>query len=241
MGYLLTSIVIVVYNQLQYTKQCVASIQEKTNTSYELVFVDNASTDKTSEYLDSLHGVTVISNRKNRGFSPGVNQGITASKGQQILLLNNDTIVTENYLTNLLHCLYSDTKIGIVGPMTNQGGDRQQIDVKFSKKEEIEEFAEKFNHSNPDKWFAVKWLSGFCMLIKKEVLGSVGLFDERFAFGGAEDIDYSKRARKEDIRLICAGDTFVFHFKNRTFKKLGRNKAEINRKNYRLLQEKWGD
>lgn len=241
MDYPLTSIVLVLYNQIHYTVQCVESIKHQTHIPYELVFVDNASTDNTQEYLETLTGATIIFNKKNRGFSKGVNQGILASTGHQILLLNNDTIVTKNYLKNMLRCLYHHEKTGIVGPMTNRGGDRQKIPVELSSREQIREFGEKFNQSNPKWWFQVHWLSGFCMLLKKRVIDTVGLFDERFCFGGAEDIDYSKRARKENYTLMCAGDTFVFHFKNRTFKGEKMNKRKINQMNYRLLREKWGE
>ena len=113
----LTSIIIVTFNQLEYTRRCVESIQRLTDEPYELIFVDNGSSDGTVAYLKSLAGATVIENTDNRGFPAAVNQGIAAAKGSRILLLNNDTIVTTGWLRRMLAALDSDPKIGLVGSM----------------------------------------------------------------------------------------------------------------------------
>src|SRR5208282_584490 len=86
----LTSIVIVTHNQLEYTRQCLESIHRLTDEPYELIIVDNASTDSTVDYLRALPGVKVIANDTNRGFPAAVNQGIAIALGRQVLLLNND-------------------------------------------------------------------------------------------------------------------------------------------------------
>lgn len=241
MKFSLTSIILVVYNQLQYTKECLSSIYENTKPPFELIIVDNASQDKTNEFLVSLSEVKVITNKKNEGFASGVNKGIQKSEGKHILLLNNDTIVAQEWLTNLLICLNSHEKVGMVGPRTNKGGDVQKLKVKFKDQQEMVRFSQDFNYHDPRKWFEVKWLSGFCLLIKREVINKVGLFDENFKVGGMEDIDYSKRVRKKSYRLICAGDTFVFHYKNVTFAGSKFNKREIVKKNQKILQKKWKD
>jgi O-antigen biosynthesis protein len=127
----LTSIIIVTFNQLEYTRQCVESIRLMTDEPYELIFVDNASTDGTVDYLKSLAGATVIENAENRGFPAAVNQGIIAATGRSILLLNNDTIVTTGWLRRLLVALDSDPKIGLAGPCSNLVGSEQQVDVNY--------------------------------------------------------------------------------------------------------------
>ena len=93
-GFGLTSIIIVTFNELDYTRQCVESIRRLTDEPYELIFVDNASTDGTVQYLECQPDAKVIRNSDNRGFPAAVNQGIAAASGSQVLLLNNDTIVT---------------------------------------------------------------------------------------------------------------------------------------------------
>jgi GT2 family glycosyltransferase len=139
----LTSIVIVTFKQLEFTRPCVASICEHTPEPFELVLVDNGSSDGTVEYLKGVGSrqsgvgeergrtqplkVTVAANAENRGFPAAANQGIREATGQQILLLNNDTIVTSGWLTRMLRALHSDPAIGIVGPVSNCVSGKQQI------------------------------------------------------------------------------------------------------------------
>lgn len=115
-AYGLTSIVIITHNELTYTRLCVDSIREHTDEPYELIFVDNASTDGTVAYLRSLPGVQVIANSENRGFPAASNQGIEAASGRQVLLLNNDTVVTTGWLSRLLRTLYSTPRSALSAP-----------------------------------------------------------------------------------------------------------------------------
>ena len=96
--YGLTSIVIVTHNQLLYTRLCLDSIRMRTDESHEIIVVDNASTDGTVEYLQSHPGVKIIENSENRGYPAAANQGIAAAKGRQVLLINNDVVVTTGWL-----------------------------------------------------------------------------------------------------------------------------------------------
>jgi O-antigen biosynthesis protein len=104
----LTSIVMLTHNQLEYTRQCLESIRRLTDEPYELIVVDNGSTDGTVDDLRVMDGVRLIVNEVNRGFPAAVNQGIAASRGSQVLLLNNDTVVTTGWLRRLLDALYCD-------------------------------------------------------------------------------------------------------------------------------------
>src|SRR5439155_15330279 len=97
-----TSIVVVTSNQLVYTKQCIESIRERTDEPYELIVVDNASTDGTIEYVRSLRDVRLIANADNRGFPAAANQGVRVASGRQILLLNNDGVVTTGGFRGML-------------------------------------------------------------------------------------------------------------------------------------------
>ena len=116
----LTSIIILTYNQLAHTKNCLASIRQFTRPEeYEIIVVDNCSTDETVAWLKQQKDIRAIFNNENKGFPAGCNQGIRIARGSEILLLNNDTIVTPNWLNNLKRALYSDASIGAVGPVTN--------------------------------------------------------------------------------------------------------------------------
>ncbi len=111
-----TSIIILTYNELELTKKCLASIERYTDKDkIELIIVDNGSSDGTREYISNLPDVKVILNEKNLGFAKGCNQGIEAAGGENLLFLNNDTMVTKNWLTSMLRVLYHSEKAGMVG------------------------------------------------------------------------------------------------------------------------------
>jgi GT2 family glycosyltransferase len=106
--YGLTSIVIVTHNQLACTRACLDSIRFVTDEPYELIVVDNGSTDGTVDYLRSCPDVKLIANADNRGFPAAANQGIQASAGAQVLLLNNDVLVTTGWLRRMLEAMHGD-------------------------------------------------------------------------------------------------------------------------------------
>ena len=145
----LTSIVILTHNQLEYTRQCLESIRRLTDEPYELIVVDNASTDGTVDYLRAMDGVRLIVNEVNRGFPAAVNQGIAASRGSQVLLLNNDTVVTTGWLRRLLDALYSDPMIGLAGPCSNFVGGPQQVEVRYDSLSELDGFAWDWGRDQP--------------------------------------------------------------------------------------------
>ncbi len=105
----IVSIVILTFNQLEYTKECVESIRRHTPGTHEIIFVDNGSTDGTVKWLRTLvaknSNYRLIENSENLGFAKGCNQGIKASSGEHILLLNNDVVVTEGWLSGMIECL----------------------------------------------------------------------------------------------------------------------------------------
>jgi len=238
-GNKLTSIIILASNQLEYTKLCIESIYRYTNSPFELILVDNGSTDGTADYFDSIVGAKVIKNKENQGFAKGCNQGIEVAEGDYILLLNNDTIVAERWLDNLIECLESDASIGIVGPKSNYTGRTQLVEIDYDNTQDLHKFACEFNRQGPEKWFDADVLAGFCMLIRREVFDKIGNLDERFHVGTFEDDDLCARAKMAGYRLACAGNTFVYHFGGRTFVGNQLPYDELYEKNMKLFNEKW--
>jgi GT2 family glycosyltransferase/Flp pilus assembly protein TadD/SAM-dependent methyltransferase len=218
----LTSIIMLTFNQLQYTKECVESIQKNTSEPYEIVFVDNGSSDGTVKWLRTLSkknaNFRLIENSKNLGFSRGCNQGIEASKGEYILLLNNDVVVSAKWLDRMLECLNSAEDIGIVGPMTNQISGPQKVpEVGYPSIEGLNAYAQLFGEKNRYRRVFYPRIVGFCMLFKRGLVERIGLFDERFGSGNFEDDDYCLRASLAGYRNVIAGDVFVHHYGSRSF------------------------
>ncbi|MBE6102684.1 MAG: glycosyltransferase family 2 protein [Selenomonas ruminantium] len=190
----MTSIIILSFNTLNLTRMCLESIRAHTPEEYELILVDNASTDGSPEYLRGQADIRLIENKENMGFPKGCNQGLEIARGDSLLLLNSDTVVTENWLANLKRGLYSNGKVGAVSCLSNNVSNGQQIHVPYGgDMEAMQAFAAGFNHSNPAKWEERPHLVGFCYLFKREVYEAVGGLDERFTPGNFEDNDYSLR------------------------------------------------
>jgi GT2 family glycosyltransferase/tetratricopeptide (TPR) repeat protein/2-polyprenyl-3-methyl-5-hydroxy-6-metoxy-1,4-benzoquinol methylase len=235
----LTSIVILTHNQLEYTRQCVESVRRNTDHPYELVFVDNGSSDGTLDYLRPVPNARVIANRENRGFPAAANQGVRAASGQQVLLLNNDCVVPSGWLGRLLRALYSDPKVGLVGPCSNCVSGEQQVEAGYKDLGELDDFAEGWARVHDREWGDTDRLVGFCLLIRREVIDKVGLLDERFGTGCFEDDDYCLRALRAGYRAVLARDAFVHHYGGRTFVGAGVDFAGLMQKNAQLFREKW--
>ncbi|WP_010496798.1 glycosyltransferase [Paenibacillus elgii] len=237
-----TSIVIATYNKLEYTQLCIESIRQFTSQhDYEIIVVDNHSTDDTPAWLSSQSDIKAIFNKENLGFPIACNQGIEISTGDNILLLNNDTIVTQNWLTNLLTCLYSSEEIGAVGSVTNNCSYGQSIQVPYQSVEEMYQFAARFNqNSDPELWEERLKLVGYCMLMKKKVLDEVGLLDDRFTPGNFEDDDLSLRIKLAGYKLYLCKDTFIHHFGSVSFRNNAEAYNKLLRTNQNKFLEKWG-
>lgn len=238
---MLTSIVIATFNKLDYTKQCIESIRQYTQPgSYEIVVVDNRSTDGTVEWLSSQSDIRAVLNEENLGFPKACNQGIDVSSGDNILLLNNDTIVTKNWLTNLIAGLYSDSDVGAVGSVTNSCSYGQAIPVSYTSLEEMQAFASGMNRSNPAAWEERLKLIGYCMLMKKSVLDRIGNLDERFTPGNYEDDDLSLRIRLAGYKLLLLRDTFIHHYGSVSFRDAPPEYVKLMQNNRQKFADKWG-
>ncbi|MDW8799693.1 glycosyltransferase [Clostridium sp. A1-XYC3] len=237
-----TSIVILTYNKLDYTKLCIDSVKKYTKAgTYEIIVVDNNSTDDTRDWLKEQNDIKVILNDINLGFPGGCNVGIEAAeKGNDILLLNNDTIVTPRWLENLNNCLYSDEYIGAVGAVSNSCSNYQAIKTEYKSIEEMVAFADEYNVSDSAKWEQKVKLIGFCMLVKRPVLDKVGLLDEIFFPGNFEDDDLGYRIQSEGYKLMLCNDTFVHHFGSTSFKDNPEKFNKLLNDNSIKFMNKWG-
>lgn len=231
-----TSIIILSYNTLEYTKLCIESIRKYTREgSYELIVVDNNSRDGSAQWLQEQHDIRLILNKENVGFPRGCNQGLKIAKGTEMLLLNNDTVVTPNWLDNMLAALYSQSRVGAVGCMTNHCSNEQSINLGYETLEELEEAAKVFNQRNERKWYPWLLLVGYCLLFKREVYERIGGLDEAFSPGNFEDDDYCLRMRQEGYELLLCGDTYIHHFGSVAFS--GKNTPEQQREKEREYRE----
>ncbi|MFS0723248.1 glycosyltransferase family 2 protein [Paenibacillus sp. 1P07SE] len=231
-----TSIIIPTYNGKELLKDCLYTISQHTREPVEIIVVDNGSTDGTADFCRQER-ITFISLPANRGFPAACNAGLKLATGDALLLLNNDVLVTENWLGHMLACLNSAPEIGIVGPMSNYVSGRQQIREPFTN---LEEMSARYSHQDPGKWQSVQRIVGLCFLFKRELLERVGLLDERYSPGHYEDDDYCYRARLAGYRLMIAGDVFIFHHGSASFSRENEARVrELIERNREQFVAKW--
>ena len=239
------SIVIVTFENLPLTRLCLETVLATTPEDVEVIIVENASTDGTGEYLAELAArvgrVHLTANERNRGFASAVNQGFEASRGDVLVLLNNDTIVPPGWLQRLEQHL-QDPAVGLVGPTTNEAGNEARIDTTYRTYAEFLELAKKRALEADGRLVDLPVATMFCAALRRDVLETVGLLDEQFEVGLFEDDDFAIRVRAAGYRVVLAEDVFVHHFGEAAFGELfasGRY-AELFRLNRERFDRKWG-
>ena len=215
------SIVILSYNLKMWCMQCIESIRlYNPSSSYEMIVVDNASTDGIQDWLREQKDITLICNEENVGIPAGYNQGIEDARPENdILLLDDDVLLFPNSLFWLRMGLYEEEKVGAAGCMSNYVSatlaNGQFIQQAFSSTEEVMEYAR--THNVPEKNALEKkvFLFGFTLLLKRQALDKVGLLDTLYTPGTYEDFDLCVRLRYAGWKLYLCHNSFVFHYGQR--------------------------
>ncbi len=223
------SIIIVSWNVKDLLQKCVESIQQySSNISYEIIVVDNASTDGTAEMIQQFPEVTYIQNNTNAGFAKANNQGITQAQGEYILLLNPDTEFTENTIEQCIGRF--DGTVGVIGCQLHNPDGSIQLSVRrfptflsqlaiLFKIHKIFPFvlhnylAKDFDYT---KEAEVDQVMGAFMCIPKKVLDTVGLLDEDF-FIWFEEVDLCRRIKQAGFTILYYPDTSIIHHGGTSF------------------------
>jgi GT2 family glycosyltransferase/glycosyltransferase involved in cell wall biosynthesis len=240
------SIVIITYNNLNLTKECLLSIEQNSDTkNLEIIIVDNASSDGTQGFLNQwVQGETfrkIIINDDNRGFAAANNQGMEEATGDYLVLLNNDTYVTPGWISTLVRHLDRDSTIGIIGPVTNNIGNEAKVNATYNSMDEMLGFCKKYVRMHIGKTFNIRTLAFYCVMLRRDVFEAVGPLDEAFGQGFFEDDDYCRRVEEEQLRVVCAQDVFIHHHLSASFGKLPQKKRQkLFEKNKAVYEQKWG-
>ena len=241
------SVIVLTYNNLPLNIECVNSILSKTAyANYELIIVDNQSTDGTIDYLKELDAkqipnVKVILNEENSGFAGGNNLGIENASGEYVLLLNNDTVITRGWLTSMVKHLENNASYGMCNPVTNSIGNESMIACKYTSKEELDRFAYAYTSSHMNmEYHDVDRLPLFATLIRKSMIDKIGVLDRNYKVGMFEDDDYTEAALQAGYGIVIVEDAFIHHVNNASFKKLDDEKyRKIFEENKAIFESKW--
>lgn len=231
------SIIIPVFNKLELTQPCLEAIKRFTESSlYELIVVDNASTDGTAEYLKNCGHARVISNQENKGFARACNQGACAAGTDLLLFLNNDTVVHEGWLQMLLDCLEQHPKAGIVGcRLLYPDGTVQHAGVGITVDGIGEHLFSGFSADYPAviQPRLLQAVTAACMLVRRNCFNAVGGFDEGY-INGFEDVDFCLKARRLGYDVRYCPDTRIVHYEESS---PGRNLYESYNK--QRFRQRW--
>jgi GT2 family glycosyltransferase len=241
------SVIIPVRNKKELTEQCLASIRRtQPRVSYEIIVVDNASDDGTTEMLERLQGegfLTWIRNDPPLPFAASCNRGAAAARGRYLLFLNNDTIALPGWLEELYNIAATTPDVGAVGAkLLFPDGTIQHAGVAFHrfKRQNIvnpHHIFRSFPGTHPavNKIREFQVVTGACLLTPHSIFKQLGGFDARYT-NCFEDVDYCLNLCSRDYKVIYTPYAELIHLEGQT---PGRNDAIFPSRV--LLQEKWGD
>ncbi len=240
----LTSIIILNYNGNDFLEDCIDSIVKETHTPYEIIVVDNDSPDKSGEIFSKKYPlIKFVLNEKNVGVPEGLNIGIRNASGEFIVLLNNDLVVTSNWLENFFKA-YEKTGEALYQPKSLKFKDPTILDgtgcminifgFGFARDKGIKD------KGQYNKQEEISYASGTCMFAPRKIFDEIGLFDPTF-FAYHEELDLGWRARIFGYKSYYVPDTIIHHHGSahwkwgpQVFYLLERNRWLVLLKNYSI-------
>ena len=210
----LTSIIVTTAQESDSIKKCIESLRKHTTESYEIIVVSYGKRNKTSNWLRMQTrkdlNLRIIEDSAERRYVEACNLGIQTAKGQYIVLIMDNAVITQGWLSSLTECLQSSPDIGIVGPMTSNIDGPQAIkNFQIKDIEKLDEFAVAFREKNRYRRVNRRTLHGFCLLFERSLQEKIGMFDEQFLTSEYAIDDYCLRAAVKDYKSCIACDSFV--------------------------------
>jgi len=233
------SIVIATFGRVERLELCLLSLAACSSPHrFELVVVDDASPnpEAVARAVALVPGATLLRNPENQGFARSLNRAVAEARGQLLLLMNDDVVVTPGWLSELLRVLEQEPRSGLVGPACNDTGDFATVEADYASLSGLLRFAEQRPRAVSD----VDKLALSCALIRRELFDDVGGLDEGYGRGMFEDDDLCEAVRARGFRVLLAQGAYVHHEAGSSFRRLPSfeylARFEVNR---RRFEKKW--
>jgi len=234
------SVVVVTFNRWDLTRQALALLCELTEPRYEVVVVDNASTDGTAQELDRVAGASILRNPRNLGFGPACNQGAAMSRGRHLVFLNSDAWVRQGWLDPLVRVADGDPQVAAVASrLLYPDGRLQEAGSIVWRDARVRNYGDGDVPTKPEYLFrrTVDYASAACLLVKRAAFVAIGGFDPRFAPVYCEDVDLCLRLAAGQDRVVYEPRSVVEHVRGASSASgIQRSRVERNR---RLLRARW--
>jgi GT2 family glycosyltransferase len=239
------SIIIPVYNNAKLLLECLLSLaKDQTFTEYDVCIVDDNSDTETRNIIDNLSGIRVVRNAERMGFTLSCNKGAQDASGNFLLFLNDDVQVFRGFLKFLLGTFEENSRVGAVGPKVIYPNGRLQEAGCIINRDGTTELIGHWDDPNLDRYNYqrdVDYISGVCMLVRKDDFLEVGGFDPRFAPAYYEDVDLCCKLREKGMRIIYNPDAIIVHHLSATTSNFFglEKKVELVTRNRQKLIERW--
>jgi GT2 family glycosyltransferase len=236
----LVSIIIPAYNHYEYTDKCLQSIARcNTSVPFELIVVDDCSTDNTWIELSKNKTIHAIHNEKNVGFIETCNRGAAAALGKFLIFLNNDTEVCQGWLEALLHVYSNHHNVGLVGAkLIYPNGKLQEAGSILYKDGTGNRYGWMQDPSDPRFNYVreVDYISGAAIMIRRDLFNKLNGFDTYYAPSYYEDTDLAQKIRRAGLRVLYQPDAQVVHYESVT---LGDKKTKQLGTNHKKFVSRW--
>lgn len=244
------TVVIPHFNGIDILKDCLESLYKNTFSDFTTLVIDNGSTDGSQDFVrKEFPQVKLVENKENLGYAGGCNQGIHKSDTPFVLLLNNDTVMPDNFLKEMLSAIEKDNNIAMVQPKILSIQNKNKFDYSGAAGGELDIFGYPFARGRifdeveddlhqydafDENCF---WTSGCAVLLRKSVINEIGDLDEDF-FAHQEEIDLNWRAQLAGYRNIVTTKTFIYHYSGYTLRSDNQRKMFLNHRNNLIMMIK---
>jgi GT2 family glycosyltransferase/tetratricopeptide (TPR) repeat protein len=236
----LLSVVMPNLNGFPHLERCIATFRATTPRPYQLIVIDNGSTDGSLEWLRAQPDVELLEMGRNIGAPAARNRGLVLARGEHVLLCDNDVLFTPRWLARMLGHLHAWPDVGMVGPVADYVVPWQKVKRDPSPEDTLESFAESVHVENAGQYSDTDQLILFFILARRETIARIGAIDPRYGKWGYEDNDWTLRARRAGYRMRIARDCFIMHLGSRTSVTANIDYDALLIENWRIFAARWG-